>query len=54
MPALPGSRVVVFGSRDLNEVAVVEFGFPSGNDVKVRGHLIVFRHVFSINLAHYE
>jgi len=46
--------VAILGSWDLNEVAIGEFGFSSGNDLRVLSYPIVFGCVFSVNLAHYE
>jgi len=43
--------MAVLGSRDLFEVAMREFDFPSHDNLQVRGHPIVFGYVFSVDLT---
>ena len=45
--------MIVLRFRDLLEIAMVEFGFPSHDDFQVCDHSIVFGCVFSFDLTHY-
>jgi len=46
--------MVVHGSRDLFEVTMGEFDFPSPDNLQVRDHPIVFSCVFFVDLVQYE
>ena len=46
--------MVVHGSRDLFEVTMGEFDFPSHDNLQVRDHPIVVSCVFSVDLVHYK